>query len=215
MHTSVTVVVVGGGGPPTNSLALCHISTPSVKGVWRKALLAARLTVTQSVIRFFAVCAASLVRSKTSEGSLRSGLPRLERTWTLFSSLSRVPYSTMSYAIAAISNAGGAPEQTYRKLQSAGACPERPFAGTWYHSSSLCLFCVVGGQCCSPSSITRRRVQTALLCVLCRVLCQHAANVCPSFGCCHGVIVCRRPVVHQKCSSLKSPHYRSELWTHS
>jgi hypothetical protein len=36
----------------------------------------------------------------------------------------------MSYVIAAISNAGGAPEQAYRKMQSAGACPERPFAGT-------------------------------------------------------------------------------------
>jgi hypothetical protein len=35
----------------------------------------------------------------------------------------------MSYVIAAISNAGGAPEQAYRKMQSAGACPERPFAG--------------------------------------------------------------------------------------
>lgn len=34
----------------------------------------------------------------------------------------------MSYVIAAISNAGGAPEQAYRKMQSAGACPERPFA---------------------------------------------------------------------------------------
>jgi hypothetical protein len=41
----------------------------------------------------------------------------------------------MSYVIAAISNAGGAPEQTYRKLQSAGACPERPFAGK---STSAC-----------------------------------------------------------------------------
>lgn len=37
----------------------------------------------------------------------------------------------MSYVIAAISNAGGAPEQAYRKLQSAGACPERPFSGTF------------------------------------------------------------------------------------
>lgn len=36
----------------------------------------------------------------------------------------------MSYSIAAISNGGGAPEQAYRKMQSAGACPERPFAGT-------------------------------------------------------------------------------------
>jgi len=34
----------------------------------------------------------------------------------------------MSYVIAAISNSGGAPEQAYRKMQSAGACPERPFA---------------------------------------------------------------------------------------
>jgi hypothetical protein len=37
----------------------------------------------------------------------------------------------MSYVIAAISNAGGAPEQAYRKMQSAGACPERPYAGTF------------------------------------------------------------------------------------
>lgn len=36
----------------------------------------------------------------------------------------------MSYLIASISNGGGAPEQAYRKLQSAGACPEKPFAGT-------------------------------------------------------------------------------------
>jgi hypothetical protein len=36
----------------------------------------------------------------------------------------------MSYVIVAISNAGGAPEQAYRKMQSAGACPERPYAGT-------------------------------------------------------------------------------------
>ena len=35
----------------------------------------------------------------------------------------------MSYLIASISNSGGAPEQAYRKLQSAGACPQRPFAG--------------------------------------------------------------------------------------
>jgi hypothetical protein len=37
--------------------------------------------------------------------------------------------SSSTYIIASISNAGGAPEQAYRKLQSAGACPERPFAG--------------------------------------------------------------------------------------
>ena len=37
----------------------------------------------------------------------------------------------MSYVITAISNAGGAPEQAYRKMQSAGACPERPYAGTY------------------------------------------------------------------------------------
>lgn len=35
----------------------------------------------------------------------------------------------MSYFIVSISNGGGAPEQAYRKMQSAGACPERPFAG--------------------------------------------------------------------------------------
>jgi len=35
----------------------------------------------------------------------------------------------MSYFIAAISNGGGAPEQAYRKMQTAGACPEKPFAG--------------------------------------------------------------------------------------
>jgi len=34
----------------------------------------------------------------------------------------------MSYLIASISNGGGAPEQTYRKMQNAGACPEKPFA---------------------------------------------------------------------------------------
>jgi V-type H+-transporting ATPase subunit C len=33
-----------------------------------------------------------------------------------------------NYFIAAISNDGGAPEQAYRKMQSAGACPEAPFA---------------------------------------------------------------------------------------
>jgi V-type H+-transporting ATPase subunit C len=36
--------------------------------------------------------------------------------------------ATSSYCIAAISNGGGAPEQAYRKMQSAGACPEKPFA---------------------------------------------------------------------------------------
>jgi len=35
----------------------------------------------------------------------------------------------MSYFVVAISNDGGAPEQAYRKMQSAGACPEAPFAG--------------------------------------------------------------------------------------
>lgn len=34
----------------------------------------------------------------------------------------------MSYNIVAISNDGGAPEQAYRKMQSAGACPEAPYA---------------------------------------------------------------------------------------
>ena len=38
----------------------------------------------------------------------------------------------MSYNIVAISNDGGAPEQAYRKMQSAGACPEAPYAGAFY-----------------------------------------------------------------------------------
>jgi hypothetical protein len=37
----------------------------------------------------------------------------------------------MSYLIASISNEGGAPEQAYRKMQVAAACPERPFAGAF------------------------------------------------------------------------------------
>lgn len=48
----------------------------------------------------------------------------------VLSSLSSVQSRlTMTYIIASIANAGGAPEQAYRKLQSAGACPDRPFAG--------------------------------------------------------------------------------------
>lgn len=34
----------------------------------------------------------------------------------------------MSYYVVSISNDGGAPEQAYRKMQSAGACPEAPYA---------------------------------------------------------------------------------------
>jgi len=34
----------------------------------------------------------------------------------------------MSYLIASISNGGGAPEQAYQKMQTAGACPGKPFA---------------------------------------------------------------------------------------
>lgn len=51
----------------------------------------------------------------------------------------------MSYVIAAISNSGGAPEQAYRKMQSAGACPERPHAGAcvWMCVRALDLLCVV------------------------------------------------------------------------
>jgi len=45
----------------------------------------------------------------------------------------------MSYSIAAISNGGGAPEQAYRKMQSAGACPERPLAGTSTKTSAIIL----------------------------------------------------------------------------
>ena len=37
----------------------------------------------------------------------------------------------MSYFVVSISNDGGAPEQAYRKMQSAGACPEAPFAGEY------------------------------------------------------------------------------------
>ena len=44
----------------------------------------------------------------------------------------------MSYSIAAISNGGGAPEQAYRKMQSAGACPERPLAGTSSPDECFC-----------------------------------------------------------------------------
>jgi hypothetical protein len=43
----------------------------------------------------------------------------------------------MSYFIAAISNGGGAPEQAYRKMQAAGACPEKPFAGKFHLLSPL------------------------------------------------------------------------------
>jgi len=34
----------------------------------------------------------------------------------------------MGYFIAAVSNEGGAPEQTYRKMQSAGACDDKPLS---------------------------------------------------------------------------------------
>jgi hypothetical protein len=45
--------------------------------------------------------------------------------------------ATSSYCIAAISNGGGAPEQAYRKMQSAGACPEKPFAGESYDKRKM------------------------------------------------------------------------------
>jgi hypothetical protein len=48
----------------------------------------------------------------------------------------------MSYFIAAISNSGGAPEQAYRKMQAAGACPEKPFAGT-FSIAHVVWFCRV------------------------------------------------------------------------
>ena len=35
----------------------------------------------------------------------------------------------MSYVVAAISNGGAPPEDAYRKMQKAAACPERPYAG--------------------------------------------------------------------------------------
>ena len=45
----------------------------------------------------------------------------------------------MSYFIAAISNGGGAPEQAYAKMQSAGACPGAPFAGKHIVLFSACV----------------------------------------------------------------------------
>lgn len=66
-------------------------------------------------------------------GSLRKIWPGLANLAAF--SHTFVPF-TMSYVIAAISNSGGAPEQAYRKMQSAAACPERPFAGKLLHSTA-------------------------------------------------------------------------------
>jgi hypothetical protein len=43
--------------------------------------------------------------------------------------LSCFTMSGTNYFICSISNAGGAPEQAYRKMQMAGASPERPLSG--------------------------------------------------------------------------------------
>ena len=48
----------------------------------------------------------------------------------------------MSYVITAISNKTGenqtlSPEQAYRKLQNAGACAQKPFAGTFILHTKL------------------------------------------------------------------------------
>jgi hypothetical protein len=51
---------------------------------------------------------------------------------TCFTYLLPIDNLTMSYFIAAISNGGGAPEQAYLKMQAAGACPEKPLAGTFF-----------------------------------------------------------------------------------
>lgn len=49
----------------------------------------------------------------------------------------------MSYFIVSITNGGGAPEQAYRKMQSAGACPERPYAGEFLKSFYVCtVLCI-------------------------------------------------------------------------
>jgi hypothetical protein len=50
-------------------------------------------------------------------------------TTAFFVFLKTINPSIMSYFVVSISNGGGAPEQAYRKMQSAGACPERPYAG--------------------------------------------------------------------------------------
>ena len=47
----------------------------------------------------------------------------------------------MSYFVVSISNGGGAPEQAYRKMQSAGACPERPYAGEYVLCSASDVDC--------------------------------------------------------------------------
>jgi hypothetical protein len=53
-------------------------------------------------------------------------------------------FVTMSYFIAAISNGGGAPEQAYRKMQAAGACPEKPFAGKPCFFTMVCFMSIFG-----------------------------------------------------------------------
>ena len=49
----------------------------------------------------------------------------------------------MSYFIASISNSGGAPEQAYRKMQAAGACPEKPFAGKLAKAEYIVCFSTI------------------------------------------------------------------------
>jgi hypothetical protein len=61
--------------------------------------------------------------------------------------------STMSYIITAISNAGGAPEQAYRKMQSAGACPDRPFAGKCRQSAGWHSVCTALAWLSFPYSL--------------------------------------------------------------
>ena len=67
--------------------------------------------------------------SSSSEGFLFCGLTTLQVTTSATTTLNQQFAATMSYFVVSISNDGGAPEQAYRKMQSAGACPEAPFAG--------------------------------------------------------------------------------------
>jgi len=85
----------------------------------------------------------SLLPSIVSQGGCASSNGRAS-----LSSSARTE-STMSYLIAAISNAGGAPEQAYRKLQNAGSSNERPFAGKRCRWHAL----QISYPCCSQCAL--------------------------------------------------------------
>lgn len=73
------------------------------------------------------------ILSSLQQSASQQQQKRLPTTTIAFPDRNRAN-STMSYFIAAISNGGGAPEQAYRKMQAAGACPEKPFAGKFGNS---------------------------------------------------------------------------------